>query len=104
MRDTDLANTLTTLSGNIQANIANFTDYGIVASDLISFNARIMAYKNLVAAPRNAISKKSAATFSVAQAISSIRPVLIRLDGFMAAKKDSNLNFYCISNRKSISG
>jgi hypothetical protein len=94
MRDTELANTLATISSNIQANITNLTDYGIVAADLDSFNALIDAYNDLITAPRNAISKKSAATALVAQAIASIKPVMIRLDGFMEAKKDSNPDFY----------
>jgi hypothetical protein len=94
LRDTELANTLTTISGNMQANMANLANYGIANTDLTSFNTLIAAYHDLITAPRNAISKKSAATFNVAQAIANIRPVLIRLDGFMAAKKDSNRDFY----------
>jgi len=94
LRDTELLSTLTLIGRNLSANVANLADYGITEAEVSGFGKLIEDYKELLSAPRNAITNKSAATASVKEKFAALKPVLLRLDGLAAAQKKANPVFY----------
>jgi hypothetical protein len=94
MRDTELSNTLTSVSTTLAGIIPELATYGITAAELADLDAAIETYNSLMSAPRTAITNKSAATAAVAQAFINLKPVFIRLDGLAEGQKTANPVFY----------
>jgi len=94
MRDTELSDTLTTISKTLEGIIPELATYGITAPDLADLDTSIETYSSLISAPRSAINNKSAATAAVAQAFINLKPVFIRLDGLIEGQKTANPVFY----------
>ncbi len=93
-RDTLLVNTLTLIRDTVQDNQVALTSYGITAAMVTSLSASITDYSVLVAAPREAINNKSAATNALVAAFKNLDPILERLDGLAEIKKSSDPDFY----------
>ena len=93
-RDEMLLNILILIRDTAQLELPNLQDYGIDAAVVNTLSVAIAGYGPLVAAPRAAISVKTAITDALEVAFEDMELVLIRLDGLVEAKRISDPEFY----------
>lgn len=77
------------------ANSVALVDYGITAATLVNFDTVINNYRQKIAAPRNAISLRSASVKSIADTFSQADQILKeRMDHLIVLFKTTNVYFY----------